>query len=69
MLDHRKKYMYVQGHLVTISFSKQKNEGLYDRIKEILLSAGEADCKPHICRQPSDNHKMRKKEECADGTQ
>lgn len=69
MLDHRKKYMYIQGHLVTISFSEHKNEGLFERVKEILLSAGEIGRNPHICEQSSVNCTMQKKEDCEDGAQ
>ena len=38
-LDHRKKYMVIDGHLVTLSFTKEPNLELYDRLKSILLSS------------------------------
>lgn len=58
--DHTKKYMVVDGHLITISFSDKPNPDLVSRIKSILLSS---DASPHICRGPSDSDKIRQTNE------
>jgi len=49
--DHSKKYMVIDGHLITLSFSKAPNPDLFGRIKSILLSSGTI---PQNCRTPDD---------------
>ena len=59
-LDHNKKYMVIDGHLITISFSKAPNPDLFGRIKDILLSSGSL---PQNRLNPIFNGKMRKQKE------
>ena len=54
--DHTKKYTVIDGHLITLTFSKAPNPDLYDRIKSILLSS---DAVSQICRKPSEDDKIR----------
>ena len=54
-MDHTKKYMTVDGHRITISFSQAPNTDLFDRVKSILLSSDEAS---HNCHNPTDNDKI-----------
>ena len=53
--DHTKKYMVIDGHLITLSFSKAPNPDLFSRIKSILLSS---DTVSQICRETSDDDKI-----------
>ena len=50
-MDHTKKYMIVDGHHITISFSEVPNPDLYDRLKSILLG-------PHVCQNPTEDDKI-----------
>lgn len=59
-LDHNKKYMVIDGHLITLSFSKVPNTDLFGRIKDILLSSGSI---PQNRLNPIFNGKMRKQKE------
>lgn len=59
-LDHNKKYMVIDGHLITLSFSKEPNYDLFGRIKDILLSSGSI---PQNRLKPMFNGKMRKQRE------
>ena len=54
-MDHTKKYMIVDGHHITISFSESPNPDLYDCLKSILLSSGEAS---HNCHNPTEDDKI-----------
>ena len=60
--DHTKKYMVIDGHLITLSFSKAPNPDLFSRIKSILLSS---EASPQICREASDDDKIQQNEEGA----
>ena len=53
--DHTKKYMVIDGHLITLSFSKALNPDLFSRIKSILLSS---DAAPHIRKNKADDDKI-----------
>ena len=53
--DHTKKYMVIDGHLITVSFSKAPNPDLFNRIKSILLSS---DTAPHIRKKAADDDKI-----------
>ena len=55
-MDHSKKYMVIDGHLITLSFSKAPNPDLFGRIKSILLSSGTV---PQNCRKPDNDAKIR----------
>ena len=55
-MDHSKKYMVIDGHLITLSFSEAPNPDLFGRIKSILLSSGTV---PQNCRTPGDDATMR----------
>ena len=59
-VDHNKKYMVIDGHLVTLSFSKEPNPDLFGRIKSILLSSVSV---PQNRQIPILNAKMRKQGE------
>ena len=59
-VDHNKKYMVIDGHLVTLSFSKESNPTLFSRIKSILLSSVAV---PQNRQIPILNAKMRKQRE------
>lgn len=54
-MDHTKKYMTVDGHRITISFSQVPNTDLFDRVKSILLSSNEAS---YICHNPTEDDKI-----------
>ena len=56
--DHTKKYMVIDGHLVTLSFAKTPNPDLFDRLKSILLSSEAS----QICPPPDDRDTIQKKE-------
>ena len=56
-MDHNKKYMVIDGHLITLSFLKEPNYDLFGRIKDILLSSGSI---PQNRLNPMFNGKMRK---------
>ncbi|MBR6051115.1 MAG: hypothetical protein IKP68_07935 [Clostridia bacterium] len=60
--DHSKKYMVIDGHLITLSFSKAPNKDLFSRIKSILLSSGQ---NPHNCPIPADSDTMQKSDKGA----
>ena len=59
-MDHNKKYMVIDGHIITLSFSKEPNYDLFGRIKDILLSSGSI---PQNRLNPIFNGKMRKQRE------
>ena len=50
-MDHTKKYMVIDGHRITISFSQAPNTDIYDRLKSILLV-------PYNCHNPTDSDKI-----------
>ncbi|MBQ7669269.1 MAG: hypothetical protein IJS45_00945 [Clostridia bacterium] len=60
--DHTKKYMVVDGHLITLSFSQAPNPDLFSRIKSILLSS---DAAPHIRKKAAEDDKIRQNKEGA----
>jgi hypothetical protein len=60
--DHSKKYMVIDGHLITLSFSKAPNTDLFSRIKSILLSSGQD---PHNCPIPAGSDTMQKSDKGA----
>ena len=60
--DHTKKFMVIDGHLITLSFSKAPNPDLFSRIKSILLSS---DGSSQNCREPSDDDKIQQNKEGA----
>ena len=49
--------MVIDGHLITLSFSKAPNLDLFGRIKSILLSSGTI---PQNCPIPADSDTMLK---------
>lgn len=61
-LDHTKKYMVIDGHPVTVSFSRVTNNDLFGRIKSILLSS---DTLPQICEKPPDSATIQQTKEGA----
>ncbi|MBR0231713.1 MAG: hypothetical protein IJQ53_05760 [Clostridia bacterium] len=40
-LDHNKKYVIIDGHMIELSFSKNRNNELFPKIKGILLGNSE----------------------------
>ena len=61
-MDHSKKYMVIDGHLITLSFSKAPNPDLFGRIKSILLSSGTV---PQNCPIPAGSDTMQKSDKGA----
>ena len=57
-LDHSKKYLVIDGHLITLSFAKEPDYDLFGRIKSILLSSGAAS---QNCVLESSDRTMREK--------
>ena len=58
-LDHNKKYMIIDGCLVTLTFAKEPNYELYGRLKDILLSSVTI---PQNCIDTALDGKMQKSE-------
>lgn len=61
MNDHTKQYRLINGHRVSISFSKEPNTDLFGNIRDILLTCADTS---HIClsNQSVDKMDLSKKE-------
>ena len=55
MTDHTKQYRLIDGHRVSITFTKEPNNELFGNIRDILLTCSDTS---HICRESLSNDRM-----------
>ena len=59
MNDHTKQHRLINGHRVSISFSKEPNIELFGNIRDILLTCSDTS---HICRERQSDDRMSQKD-------